>query len=165
VAQRGRGREAGLAGVDAAPVFGGEATQVEQLDLDVRLGGEHLAGDLDQPIGLRHFARAGVLAARRAVDQQDGRLAAVLVAPLRRLDRRPRRQPIDRQLVVRIGKLAAGLLRARSLATVVVGLPGRVGDLVELHRERGERGVLKLIQETLAEFALAQLRARHSLAR
>jgi hypothetical protein len=33
-----------------AAIFRGEAAQVEELDLDIRLGREHLAGDLDQAI-------------------------------------------------------------------------------------------------------------------
>ena len=97
VAERRRGREAGLAGMDVAAVFGGEPRQVEDLDLDAGSRRERLAGDLDQPPALRHLAGAGVLAARRAVDRAGcaagrprPRAARCGVA-----DRVARREPVD----------------------------------------------------------------------
>ena len=81
VAERRRGREARLAGMDVAPVFRGEPRQVEHLDLDARLRVEYLARDLHQPPGLRHLAGAGVLGARRAVDRAGCAAAGRVVVP------------------------------------------------------------------------------------
>jgi hypothetical protein len=105
-----------------------------------------------------------VLAARRAVDQQNGWCAAPQVAALRLGYRCASRQPVDRKIIVRIGKFVARLARPRSFATVLVGVPGRGRDLVELGGERIERGILELTEKTPTEFAFVQARAGHSLA-
>ena len=72
-----------------------------------------------------------MLAAGRTVDQQNGGDVAVRVAALRIGDRRASRQPVGRKIIVWIGKFVARLARARSLATVLVGVPRDGGDLVE----------------------------------
>src|SRR5947209_15583106 len=72
---------------------------------------------LDQPPGLRHLARTGVLRTRRAVDQQDAReLDGIVVAQLRVRNRVARGEPIDREIVSRIGEPRTGLARVRRLA-------------------------------------------------
>src|SRR5262245_2751974 len=132
VTQRRRRGKACLARVDTAPVFRGEPAQVEHLDRNTRRSSEYLARDFEQAIRLRHFTRTGVLAAGRTVDQQNGGSVAVRVAALRIGDRRARRPPVDRKIIVWIGKFVARLARARSLATVLVGVPCDGSDLVEL---------------------------------
>ena len=87
------------------------------------------------------------------------------MAALGRRDRRAGVEPIESDLVIRIGKFAAGPARAGSLAAVRIGVPRRGRDLVQLGGKRIEGGILKLIEEALAEFALAQARAGHSLTR
>ena len=74
MAERRRGREAGLAGVDVLAIFAGEPGEVEDLDLDP-VDAANLRRDLGQPPALRHLAGAGMLGARRAVyDEDAGRL-------------------------------------------------------------------------------------------
>ena len=74
-------------------------------------------------------------------------------------------QPIDGQIIARIGELAAGLTRVRSLAVVLIGIPGRGCNLVEFRGKRREGRVLKLREEASADLGRAQARARHSFAR
>ena len=50
---------------------------------------------------------------------------------LRRGDRIPGGKPVDRQIVVGIGELRAGLTRSRCLARMRIGIPRRLGDLAE----------------------------------
>src|SRR4030095_132524 len=97
---------------------------------------------LHQTPGLRHFAGTGVLAARRSVDDEDARLLlAVIVTVLRLLDRLPRPQPIDGDIVVGVGKSRACLARDGCLATVAVGIPGRSNDRIDLLFEWLERRI------------------------
>jgi hypothetical protein len=126
---------------------------------------DRLVRDLQKPVRLGHFSGAGVLAARGAIDQQDGGAALVGMAPLGSGNPGAGVEPVDREVVVGVREFGAGLARVRALAAVRVGVPRRSRDLVELGGERPERGVLKPIQEPLAELALAQARAWHSLAR
>jgi hypothetical protein len=70
---------------------------------------------------------------RRAVDQQNAvRTGGVLMLSLRGRYGLAGGDPINRQLVVGIGKVRPGLSRVRALAGALVGVPGRFGDLVEL---------------------------------
>jgi len=58
-----------------------------------------------------------MLAARRSVDDENARFLARVVMPLlRRQDRLARGEPIDRDLVTRIGKSLSGLAGERRLA-------------------------------------------------
>jgi len=59
-----------------------------------------------------------VLAARRAIDQENGAPAAIGVPALCGADTIARRQPIDRKVVIRIGEFVSGLPRPRSFAAV-----------------------------------------------
>src|SRR5262249_61961636 len=91
-------------------------------------------------------------------------LADVLSAYTLFCDRDASPQQADRKIIVWIGKFVACLARARSLATVLVGVPRDGGDLVELGGKRLECGILELTEKALAELGLVQARARHSLA-
>ena len=63
-----------------------------------------------QPPGLRHLARTCVLGARRAVDQEDARRPVrVLVPAFGFLNRVARREPVGREIVIRIGEFRPGL--------------------------------------------------------
>ena len=163
--QRRRRGKTRLARMDVASVLRCEPAEVEQLDRDAGRGSEYLAGDLDQAIGFRHFTRTGVLAAGRTVDQQNGWSAAVGVTALRVRNRRASRQPVDRKIIIGIGKFVACLAGPWSFATVLIGVPCRTHDLVELGGKRIERRILELIEKALAELGLVEARARHSLAR
>ena len=74
--------EAGLARVNMPPVFRCQAAQVQHLDRDIGCGGKHVARNLEKTIRLRHFTWTRMLAARRAIDQQNGWLAALVVPTL-----------------------------------------------------------------------------------
>ncbi len=76
-----------------------------------------------------------MLAARRTINQQNGRLAA-LVPALRAGDGGASGQPVHRKLVLRIAKFRPGLVRPRRLAAVRISVPRLGGDLVELSAER-----------------------------
>src|ERR1044071_561105 len=106
-----------------------------------------------------------MLAARGAVDQQDGGPARRVVPALGLADRRARGKPIDRKLIVGVGEFFAGFLRVRGLATVCIGVPGGGGDAVELTGERPEGLVLELPEKSPPEFVLGQAWTGHSLAR
>src|SRR5205085_6202909 len=123
VAERHRRRQAGFAGMDVTAVFGGETAEVEDFDFEAALLFDDFASDRGEPPALRAFARAGVLAPRRAVDEKDARRRrGVLLAALGVLDAAARFEPLDRKVVVRIGIARPGLLRARRLAPFVVAV-------------------------------------------
>jgi hypothetical protein len=105
-----------------------------------------------------------MLAARRAIDQQNGWLAALGVPALRAGDGGASGQPVHRKLIVRIGKFRARLVRPRRFAAVRIGVPRRRGNLVELAAERIECRVLELSEKAPAEIALVQAWAGHSFA-
>ena len=63
VAERHRGRDAGLARINYAAVLGGEAAQVEHFDLEAARFRDDLACNHHQPPGLRHFTWTGLVAA------------------------------------------------------------------------------------------------------
>ena len=107
MAQRHRGRDAGLAGMDGVAKFRCERDEVENVDGKSHAR-EHRLGELDQPPALRHFAGAGVLAARRSVDDQDAGVSLrIVVAALRGEDGVPRGEPVDREVVVRDRQIRA----------------------------------------------------------
>src|SRR5262249_11906018 len=153
VTQRRRRGKTRLARMDAASVLRCESAEVEQLGRDAGRGSEYLAGDFDQAIGLRHFTRTGVLTAGGTVDQQNNWSGAVGVAALRVRYGCASRQPIDRKIIVGVGKFVACLACPRSLATVLVGVPRDRGDLLELAGKRIECRVLELSQKAFAELA------------
>ncbi len=125
--------------MDFPPVLRGQPRQVEHADQRT-LDAANLAGDLQQPPALRHFARTGVLAARGAVDDQDARrLRGVFMLRLRLLDRFMRGAPVVGEVVIGVGELRPGLVRARRLAVVGIAVPGDAGDAVELGLQRLER--------------------------
>ena len=102
-------------------------------------GLEHLAARFDQPPALRHLARTGVLGARRAVDEQDARgLGGIFVASLRFGDRVARGEPVDRKIIIGIGKARPRLARMRRLAAVRIGIPCGVRYRLQFFLERVE---------------------------
>ena len=165
MAERRGGREARLAGVDVAAIFGGEPRQIEQFRLYIRLP-KNLIGNINKPIALRHLARAGMLGARGAIDEKDAQRPGRILLPLLGFRNRPaRRDPVGGEIVVGIGISGPGLLRMRRLAGMRVGVPGRLGDLFQLGRQRIESLVLELRAKAPLEFLLAKPRAGHPLAR
>jgi hypothetical protein len=78
-----------------------------------------------------------VLGARRAIDEQDARrLGGIVVVSLCLRDRVARGEPVDGEIVVRIGKARSGLARMRRLAAVGIRIPSSVGDSLQLFLER-----------------------------
>src|ERR1700733_15481102 len=105
--RRGR-REARLARMNLAPVLGDNPAQVQHLD--ARIGTlQNLHRKLDQPIGLRHLPWTGVFAAGRAIDDEKAQWCArILVLGLRSNQSLARLEPVERELIVRIGEYGAG---------------------------------------------------------
>src|SRR5689334_6633593 len=92
------------------------AGQIENVDRKAALA-KHRLGQRHQAPGLRHLAGTGVLAASRAVDDEDAWLPrGVVMPPLRRLDRLARPEPVDGDIVAGIGEAGPGLARQRRLA-------------------------------------------------
>jgi hypothetical protein len=89
--------------MDFLAEFRSQPRQVEDIHRKP-LFGKHRLGQLYQSPALRHFARAGVFAARRAFDQEDARrLIDIVVASLRGKDGGTRIQPVDGNVIVGIG--------------------------------------------------------------
>ena len=99
------------------------------------------------------LARAGVLAARRAVDDQDARRRRGILllasrprgSPRASAATRPAARTPDRQ------NPGTGGLRARRLAVLDVAVPGDLEDLLQLGLHRVERRVVEALEEALAE--------------
>ena len=165
MAQRHRGRYAGLAWVDRAAELGRRTAEIEDLDMVAGERSDRALRQLDQSPGLRHLARAGMLGSRRAVDEQDAcGTVGVVVQALRLHDRVTRREPVDRKLVVRVGEAWAGLAGVRRLAAVRIGVPGRRRDRVQLLCQRREGRIGEARPEALLENLARQLGRRHALA-
>ena len=127
---------------------------------------EDLARNLRQPEALRHLAGAGVLRARGAVDQQNTVGAGgILVLLLGGCYGLARGDPVDRQLIIGIGVFRPRLSRVRALARILVGVPGGVGDLVELDAENVESGIGELGSKTPLELGFVQSWTGHPFAR
>ena len=142
MAERRRRREAGLAGVDLAAIFGGQPCEIEDLGLEAVFLLQHPARDGREPPALGHLARAGMVASRRAVDEENAAPKLPLLVPLARsLDRRPGLKPVHRQLELRVGKTDARLGRAGALARMRVAVPCRLGNSRKLGLERSEGGI------------------------
>ncbi|MNE48419.1 hypothetical protein D3C80_1428800 [compost metagenome] len=151
--------------MDFAPVFRRQPRQIQHLRLDSRRL-QRLFGDHGQTPALGHLAGTGVFGSRRAVDQQGAqRPLGVIVPNLRRLDRRPRRDPVDRQVVVGVGVSRPGLARHRALAALDVAVPGHGGDLIQRRPHRVKGRVLIGAQEAGGEVGAAQFRRGHAPAR
>src|SRR5439155_22205089 len=152
----------GLARVDRAAVFRRQATQVQDLNLEIALALEHLVRDHGEPPGFRGFSGTGVLAARGSIDQQDARRSRrIFLSLLGIRDALTGGAPFDRQLVVGIGKTGAGALRAGSLARVVIGVPGHAGQAFYVRLQRVEGRIVEALTETTLQLILAQRNIRH----
>jgi hypothetical protein len=117
--------------VDLAAVLGGHAGEVEDFDLDA-FAFERRAGDIGQAPALRHLPRAGVLAARRGIDNQRACRPGRLVARLGGADRIPGGDPVDRQVIFGISVARAGLPGDGALSLVGIRLPGDRGEPLDL---------------------------------
>jgi len=73
VAERLRGREARLAGIDRFLRLGGEQAQIKHFGFEALLFLDQCAAHLDEAPGLRHFAGASLVAAGGAVHDENAR--------------------------------------------------------------------------------------------
>src|SRR5689334_9941811 len=98
--------------------------QIENVDLQLH-GEEAVPGKLDHAPAFRHFTGTSVLAARRAVDDEDARsFVRIVMARLSRADRVASGEPVDGDVVVGIGMARSRLAGEGSLTGVAVGVPG-----------------------------------------
>src|SRR5436305_1565105 len=96
--------------MDGPAELGRGATEIENVGVNAATVIDGALRQLDQTEGLRHLARTGVLGARRSIDQQDACFRRrVLVLTLGLCDRVARREPVDREIVIRIGKSRTSL--------------------------------------------------------
>ena len=141
------------------------AAEVEDFDFESGVRHEGLVGDLDQTPGLRHFAGTSVLGARRAIDDEDARRSRrIIVTTFGGFDGVVCVHPIDGDVVVGVGKAGAGLAGDRRLSTVVIGIPGGIGNGLQLALQRRKDGIRERRLEPLLECRALQLAGRHSLA-
>ena len=151
--------------MDFAAELRRQPREVQDLHLD-GLPFQRRASDLDQPPRLGHLARAGVLAAGRAVDEQDAARTGRIVMPhLGFVDRGLGIDPIGRKLMGGVGVARAGRPGVRRLALICVGVPRRRGDPGQLRRERLIRPIGEATEEPPLELGFLEPRAGHSLAR
>ena len=117
MAERRGGREAGLAGMDLAAVFRGQPREVEHFDLERRIGARRFRCAISaKPIGSSTSRPGRCAPSGTSIDDQEARRPGlVVVAGLGRRDRLARGQPVDRQIVVRVGELRARLAGVRAL--------------------------------------------------
>ena len=97
VAQRHRRGHARLARVYHLPRLVGERGEIEKIGLVAAQGLDRLLRVLREPPGLGDLARAGVLAARRAIDDQDARAGARAPSGASRRPRASRAFPTTRR--------------------------------------------------------------------
>ena len=163
--QRHRRRYARLAGMNGLAELRRRAAQVENVDFESGARLEGLSRDLDQAPRLRHFAGTRVLGAGRAIDDEDARGACrIIMTTSGVVDGIARGQPVDRNLIVGIGETGAGLAGDRRLSTVVIGVPRRIGDGLQLALQRREDRIHEGGLETLLESPAPQTAGRHPLA-
>src|SRR5579883_1711634 len=166
MAERRRGRKTSLARVYAAAIFRGEPRQIEDFGFRAGIGRNDCGGDLDQAPAFRHFSRAGMLAARRAVDEKNAsRPARVFVLRLRGENGAARVEPIDGQIVIGVGESRTRLEGVRTFPALLVRAPGRVGDAVQIASQAVESRIDELRSKARLEFAFAYSGARHSFSR
>ncbi|MGY4228576.1 hypothetical protein ACVMIH_005937 [Bradyrhizobium sp. USDA 4503] len=164
VAECHRGGDAGLAGVNLPAELGRQPRQIEHIDRQAHLA-EGGLGDLDHAPAFGHLAGTRVLAARGAVDQQDMRRFVWIVVPaLRFIDGIARGQPIDREIIVGIGKTGAGLAGNRRLARMTIGVPGAGDDRRKLRLHGLKDRIGKSLAVAPFEFIARKLDRRHPLA-
>jgi hypothetical protein len=138
--------------------------QVEDVDCKPEFC-EYRLGELHQPPALGHFTRAGVLATRRAVDDEDAWLRLrIVMASLSLHNSASCSQPVHRDVVVWIGKTGSGFARHRGLSRMAVGIPRGGHDCVELALQWLERRIDETAAVALFKFVARQFDRRHSLA-
>lgn len=153
--QRHGGRDTGLAGKNLPAVLRSQQAQVQEIALEPRLTLDFPARHLCEPERLRHFAGTGLVVPRGAADQEDAVGAfATALAPRCRLDRFPRVQPFDRQLILRIRKSRARPSLDWALAGVMVCLLGDVRDPPDLSLDDAKRRIMKPLAQSVDEFLL-----------
>ena len=132
--------------------FRRQTGQVENVDRKSHLD-EYRLGELGEPPCLRHLAGTGVLAARRAIDDEHARLrGCIVVLPLGFKNSLARGEPVHRDFIVRIGEAGSGLLGQRGLSRMAVGVPRGLDDGIEFALQRPEGLIGEAAAITLLEF-------------
>jgi hypothetical protein len=118
----------------------------------------------DEALGLALLAGARVLVASTARDYEDARDLGARVQMLGPFHRVARREPVERQVVARIGEAVAGLARARRLAVLAIRRPRDRFEPIDLTAERLEHRIHEPRAEPLAELVARELDAGRALA-
>jgi hypothetical protein len=138
--------------VDLLAEFGRKATEIKNIQRESHLH-EHGFGQFDQPPAFRHFARTGMFVARGAVDQQHAwDSIGVVVTLLRGDDGLTRREPVDRNVVIRIGEAGAGLACQRRFSRVAVAIPCGADKGCDFPLQRREGWIGEAAAKTVFEF-------------
>jgi hypothetical protein len=83
---------------------------------------------------------------------------------LRLLDRVSRREPVDRELIIRVSEAWAGPARQGGLSAIRIGIPGDVQDRAQLFRQGSKFFVDEPRLEALLKSLSRELALGHSLA-
>jgi len=142
--------------------FRRKATKIENVDSQSHFL-KHGFGYFDQPPGFGHLARTGVLAPRRAVDQEDARcLVAIIMTALRGKYCLACREPIYRNLIIRIGKTRACLVCHGRFSGIAIAIPRCLDNGIYFSLQWSERRIGEAAVETFLEFIARQFDGRHS---
>src|SRR5205085_12074451 len=79
-------------------------------------------------------------------------------------DRVARREPVHREIVIRIGESRTSLAGVWRLAAVRIGVPRCIGDRLQLFFERVEGGIDEARSEAFSEFLPVELYRGHAFA-
>jgi len=162
VTERSGGGETRLARIDVSSVFGRQTRQVQDLGLATSCAFDRLTRDLHQAPALRYFPRTGMVAAGRAIHDQNARQAGrIVVALLGRRDRGAGFQPVDREIVAGIREVGPGLAGMGGLAAGPIGVPRDRLDLVDLRAQPPKGRIGEAAQVAATEFLPRQARIGH----
>jgi len=133
--------------------------------VDMRAAVAELVGRLaDEALSLALLARARVLVARTARDHEDPRDLGARVQVLRSLQGILGREPVERELIARIGKASPRLACARRLAVLAIGRPRDLFDPLDLAFQGLEQRIDEARAKPLAKLVARELDAGRTLA-
>src|SRR4051795_7400549 len=125
--------------------------QIQKVDLTL-LYRENLPRHLGQTKRLRHLTRTRLVIPRGRADYENTRRCAhVFVLLLCRMNAISRCEPLDRKVVVRIGKSLTCFASSRRLIRIAIVTPCDLGKLVDRRNMLLKRRIVKPVLESMQE--------------
>src|SRR3569833_2315022 len=118
----------------------------------------------DEPLGLALLARTRVLVASAAGDHEHARHLGARMEMRGPGQRVARREPVERQVVARVGEARTCLARPRCLVVRAIGGPRDLFQPLDLARQRFEQRGDEASAKPLAKLVARELDARGALA-